>query len=56
MDAALIAWTAVHGLGALLVDQMVELGLGIDTEHARRAVLDGVLRAIVIPDVVLPAD
>ena len=54
MDAAVIAWTAVHGLGALLVDQMVELGLGIGTEHARRAVLDGVLRAVVNSDVTLP--
>jgi hypothetical protein len=56
MDAALIAWTAVHGLSALLADQMVELGLGIEPEQARQAVLDGVLRAIVNPDVVLPAN
>jgi len=55
MDAALIAWTAVHGLAALLVDDMVVLGLGIETDQAVRAVLDSVLRAIVNPDVVLPA-
>jgi AcrR family transcriptional regulator len=51
MDAALIAWTAVHGLGSLLVDDMVTLGLGIEPDEARRAVLDSVLRAVVNPDV-----
>jgi len=56
MDAALIAWTAVHGLSSLLVDQMVELGLGIEPEEARQAVLDSVLRAVVNPGVVLPTD
>ena len=55
MDAALIAWTAVHGLSALLVDHMVELGLGIEPEEATRAVLDSVLRAVVNPGVTLPA-
>ncbi len=54
MDAALIAWTAVHGLSALLVDHMVTLGLGIEPDQARRAVLDSVLRAIVNPGVTLP--
>jgi AcrR family transcriptional regulator len=48
-DAALIAWTAVHGLSALLVDDMVELGLGIGSDHARAAVLDCVLRSVVAP-------
>ena len=54
-EAALIAWTAVHGLSALLTDQMVELGLGIEVDQARRAVLDGVLRAIVDAAATLPA-
>ncbi len=53
-DAALIAWTAVHGLSALLVDDMVSIGLGVDTDQARRAVLDSVLRAVVNPGVPLP--
>ena len=53
-DAALIAWTAVHGLSALLVDDMVELGLGIGSDHARRAVLDCVLRSIVAPGAMPP--
>jgi len=53
-DAALIAWIAVHGLSALLVDNMVELGLGIGSEHATRAVLDCVLRAIVTPGAMPP--
>jgi len=53
-DAALIAWTAVHGLSTLLVDDMVELGLGIGSEHATRAVLDCVLRAIVTPGALPP--
>ncbi len=53
-DAALIAWTAVHGMSALLVDDMISIGLGIDTDPARRAVLDSVLRAVVNPDVLLP--
>jgi AcrR family transcriptional regulator len=48
-DAALIAWTAVHGLSALLVDDMVELGLGIGSDHARTAVLDCVLHSVVTP-------
>ncbi len=54
MDAALIAWTAVHGLSALLVDDMVVLGFGIESDQAHRAVLDGVLRAIVGPSVTTP--
>ena len=54
MDAALIAWTAVHGLSSLLVDDMVTLGLGVMPDQARRAVLDSVLRAVVNPGVTLP--
>jgi len=53
MDAALIAWTAVHGLSCLMVDDMVALGLGIMPDEAKRAVLDSVLRAVVNQDVVL---
>lgn len=53
-DAALIAWTAVHGLSALLVDDMVELGMGIATDHARTAVLDCVLRSVVTPGALPP--
>jgi hypothetical protein len=49
MDAALIAWTAVHGLSALLVDDMVTLGLGVEPDPATRTVLDAVLRAVVNP-------
>ena len=47
MDAALIAWTSVHGLSALLVDDMVNLGMGVEAEASTRAVLDAVLRAVV---------
>jgi len=54
MDAALIAWTAVHGLSCLMMDEMVTLGLGIMPAEATRAVLDSVLRAVVDPDVTLP--
>ena len=53
-DAALIAWIAVHGLSTLLVDHMVELGLGIEDDHATRAVLDCVLRSIVTPGAMPP--
>ena len=54
VDASLIAWTAVHGLSALLTDNVVGAALGIDADQARRAVLDSVLRAVVDPGLALP--
>ena len=55
MDAALIAWTAVHGLSSLMTDNVVEVALGIQPEQARRAVLDSVLQAVVDPGATIPA-
>jgi AcrR family transcriptional regulator len=45
-DAATVAWSAVHGLGALLADQAMAVSFALSATDAVEAVLNGVVRAI----------
>jgi AcrR family transcriptional regulator len=49
-DAATLAWSAVHGLGALLADQAMAVSFALSATDAIEAVLTGVVRAIVTID------
>lgn len=54
-DAATLAWSAVHGLGALLADQAMAVSFALAATDAIEAVLTGVVRAIVTIDSAWPA-
>jgi AcrR family transcriptional regulator len=49
-DAATIAWSAVHGLSALLADQALSSSFAQPANEATEAVLTGVVRAIATTD------
>jgi AcrR family transcriptional regulator len=49
-DAATVAWSAVHGLGALLADRAMAVSFALSAAEAVEAVLNGVVRAIATID------